>query len=126
MIQRNESCSCGAGQWVGDDEHKEDCYMVGHQVFTWPYPEPIHPRELIKDENSQQFGYRMPAKWKDWGLVQRGARFLRTKMLCRSCVLEEMAVAGRVAALQKAKKSYGNRGATQDSWSQQICSQDSF
>jgi len=97
--------------------------MVGHMIFAWPYPEPIYPRELIKDENAQ-FGYRLPGKWAGWSLVQRGSRFIRCKVLCRSCVIEEMAVAGRVAALQKAKKSYGNRGATQDSWSQQICSQD--
>jgi len=65
MIQRNESCSCGAGQWLAMMSTRKTAIWLATRYL--PGLIPSHSsRELIKDENSQQFGYRMPAKWKDW------------------------------------------------------------
>lgn len=125
VISRLERCSCSAGYEAIDDDHLPDCAMVSHYVDIWPYPDPIHPRLLVKDENAQ-FGYRLPMKWAGWTLQQFRGRFVRTKVLCRKCIMEEIAVAGRVAHLQKAKDAYGKGGIYEDSFSKQICSQDSF
>lgn len=152
VLTSMESCDCGAdGQSFAqnnyaalDSDHHPDCARVQHFVVRdWVFPFVYRPRDLAKadaNDRNATHGYLLPMRFrKNWRLVERPGTsvvgqsgeiirhaFARVRTLCRDCIAEETAIAGRVREYERRRAEMNGRQARGKSWAEALSGQDTI